>query len=108
MSGLRIVVRRSVAAPPGFEPRPEGSEPSVLPLHQGALAKVEGFEPSPYGFGDRRAQPTLTNEWDRRESNPQLLAYEASVLPLHHRPEPHVGFEPTRPVWKTGMLPLHQ
>lgn len=51
----------ALAAPPGFEPRPVGSEPTVLPLHQGALAKVEGFEPSPYGFGDRRAQPTLTN-----------------------------------------------
>jgi hypothetical protein len=80
----------------------------VLPLHQGVLAKVEGFEPSRYGFGDRPAQPTLTNWWDSRESNPNLEAYEAPALPLCYRPEPHAGFEPASLVWKTSMLPLHQ
>ena len=46
--------------------------------------------------------------WLRRESNPHLQAYEARVLPLHYRAEPHAGFEPASLVWKTSMLPLHQ
>lgn len=39
---------------------------------------------------------------------PAILGYEPSVIPFHYRSEPHAGFEPASPVWKTGMLPLHQ
>lgn len=75
---------RTLARVVGIEPTPRGLESLVLPLHQ-------------------------THTWERRrDSNPQFKAYETFVLPLHHRAEPHAGFEPASPVWKTGMLPLHQ
>ena len=38
-----------MAVPPGFEPGPFGSEPSMLPLHQGTtkLADPPGVDPGP-------------------------------------------------------------
>lgn len=48
----------SKAVPPGFEPRPRGSEPLVLPLHQGTLARLVGYAPTSTGFGDRRVATT--------------------------------------------------
>lgn len=52
--------------------------------------------------------PQLGNWERRRDSNPQLKAYETFVLPLHHRAEPYAGIEPANLVWKTSVLPLHQ
>lgn len=68
---------------------------------------MDGFEPSPYGFGDRRAQPTLTNMAPSGFA-PESSAYEADVELLHYGAEPCARIELATSVWKTGMLPLHQ
>lgn len=97
----------SIATHPGFEPGPGSSEPPVLPLHQRVLAKDEGFEPSRYGFGDRPAQPTLSN-MARLGFEPRSSGYEPDVEPLHYRAEPYARIELANLVWKTSVLPLHQ
>lgn len=76
-------------------------------LHQRALAKDEGFEPSRYGFGDRSAQPTLSN-MAALGFEPRFPSYEHGVEPLHYAAEPCARIELATSVWKTGMLPLHQ
>lgn len=72
----------SKATHQGFEPRLTGPEPVVLPLDEWVMAKDEGFEPSRYGFGDRPAQPTLSN-MARLGFEPRSSGYEPDVAPLH-------------------------
>lgn len=77
-------------------------------LDDQALAPLVGNAPTYFGFGDRVATLAQRYVVTRTGIEPVVQGYEPSVLPLHYREEPHVGIEPTSPVWKTGMLPLHQ
>lgn len=48
-------------------------------------ANDRGFEPRQYGFGDRPAQPTLSNikiMIPRTDSNPQPAHYKCAALPV--------------------------
>lgn len=56
------------------------SESDVLPLHQSAIIRMEGIEPSTFGLSDRRSDP---------------LSYIREVI---------VGFEPTITVLQTVVL----
>lgn len=56
------------------------SESDVLPLHQSAIIRMEGIEPSTFGLSDRRSD---------------LLSYIREVI---------VGFEPTITVLQTVVL----
>lgn len=56
------------------------SESDVLPLHQSAIIRMEGIEPSTFGLSDRRSD---------------LLSYIREVI---------VGLEPTITVLQTVVL----
>ena len=42
--GYKVIVLEGAL---GFEPRPGGSKPHVLPLHHTPMAAAHGFEPRP-------------------------------------------------------------
>lgn len=79
----------SKAVPPGFEPRPEGSEPSVLPLHQGTLAHLVGVEPTSHGFGDQRAAAAQAHGSIRiRTGSVQLMRLACYRYTIEQSPTP--------------------
>jgi hypothetical protein len=99
---------RGVAGDPGFEPRPAGSEPAVLPdytsLHwygrRDSNAHWTGFEPAVCCHW-------TTPACAARGSNPVLWIKS----PVHHpsclrRSERIAGIEPAFSVWRTAALPL--
>ncbi len=72
----------SKAVPPGFEPRPSGSGPLMLPLHQGTLAPLVGVEPTHFGFGDQVDAATQRYVVAQTGVEPARLGYEPSMIPI--------------------------
>ncbi len=77
------VIRRLVAAPRGFEPRPTDPKSAVLPLDQGAAARPPiGSRSGPGG-----------NWSGRRDSNPRPSPWQGDALPTEPLP---LDLRPTR------------
>jgi hypothetical protein len=95
---------KGVAGNPGFEPRPTGPEPAVLPLHQlpsstGGATRTRNTRglssrPLPIGLHPRASPGTRTP--CLRIKSPALHLYSS------RRSEPHRRVELRSPVWRTG------